>query len=200
MKKLAIFALATMAVLCLSASAFGQPENGDLGVFFDLNGMTASTTATNFQIVNVYVAGYNLGPVAGWESSVTISNPAYNVFAPVLNPSDAVNAGSTGNWIVGLGICANVPGVHTLVSYQVGFFTPPPAAVPELLICTGASTPSSFGGAPGYSSCTDVLIPFGQANNGGGTAYPNGCGVINPTSTPPVATHDLSFGAVKAGY
>jgi hypothetical protein len=199
MRKLTILAIALFALVAFAAVAVAQPADGDLGVFFDLTGSTSSTVATNFQIVNAYVAGYNLGPTAGWESSVTLSNPSFNVFAPVLNPTDAVNAGSTGNWIVGLGVCVDNPGVHVLVSYQFGFFTPPPALVPEMLICTGPANPSSFGGVPGYSTCADELRAFGAANNGGST-YPNGCAVVNPSLEPPVATENVSFGAVKASF
>jgi hypothetical protein len=68
------------------------------------------------------------------------------------------------------------------------------------LICaSGGSNPSSFGGVPGYSSCAAQLIPFGAAQNGGGV-YPNGCAVVNPLNDGPIATENVSFGAVKAGF
>jgi hypothetical protein len=198
MRKLATLAITLLALLALAAPAVAQPENGDLGIFFDLGATSPRTTVPGFAIFNMYVCGYNLGPVSGWESKVTLSQTGWSVIGAALNPSNALNVGQVGNFIVGLGACVDAPGVHLLVSYQMGYFVGP-LAPSDLLICTGGSTPSSFGGVPGYSSCGGSLIPFGAAQNGG-SVYPNGCGVVNPTQEGPISAESVSFGAVKAGF
>jgi hypothetical protein len=130
---------------------------------------------------------------------VTLSQTGWSVIGAALNPSNALNVGQVGNFIVGLGACVEVAGAHLLVTYQLGYFVAP-VAPNDLLLCIGGTSPSSFGGVPGYSSCAGALIPFGVAENGGGV-YPNGCGVVNPTNGEfPVGTSNVSFGAVKAAY
>ena len=201
MKKLAIFALASLALVALAAPVFAQPEDGDLGVYFDTTTLTARRPGTpGFALFNFYLCGFNLGPTSGWESAVTLSQAGWNVVGTTLNPANALNVGQVGNWIVGLGVCVDSPGVHVLVTYQVGYFVSP-TAPNDLLICaSGGSTPSSFNGVPGYSSCDSQLIPFGVGLNGGGV-YPNGCAVVNPTNADnPVGAENVSFGAVKAGF
>jgi hypothetical protein len=198
MKKLATFALVCLALLALSAPAFAQPENGDLGVFFDTATLSTARAAAAFAPFNVYIACYGTGDLSGWESSVTISDPLFTNLGVTLNPSNALNVGTVGNFIVGLGVCATAPELYVLATYNLGWFQPTP--IPnDALICTGGTVPSSFDGVPGYASCASQLIPFGTAQNGG-TAYPDGCGVINPLSDHPVATESVSFGAVKAGF
>jgi hypothetical protein len=200
MRKLATLAIALFAIVALAAPVLAQPSNGDLGIYFDSAGTLSTGTAAHFVPFNFYVSGFNLGPISGWESRVSISNPAFLVLSAALNPMNALNVGSQGNFIVGLGQCVDSPGVHTLVTYQLGFFVAPPTPVPtNVLLCTGGATPSSFGGVPGYSSCAGQLNAFGVAQNGG-SGYPDGCGVINATQEPPVANENVSFGAVKAGF
>jgi hypothetical protein len=202
MKKLATFALASLAIVALAASAFAQPEAGDAGIFFDTAGTQSTGTVVAFVPTNFYVIGFGLGDISGWESSVTnLPAQGFLVLSATLNPSNALNVGSQGNFIVGLGVCATVgSGSYNLVSYQSGFFTPPPTPVPQnVAVCMGGTTPSTFGGAAGYSTCGGQLRTFGKAQNGGAD-YPDGCGVINATHTPPVGTETVSFGAVKAVY
>lgn len=199
MKKLAIFALASLAIFALASSAFAQPENGDFGVFFDLGTLSTSRTIGGFATFPVYMAGYNLGPISGWESKFTLNSAAWTNLGPTLTPASALNVGQPGNFIVGLGACVENQGAHLVCTYTLGYFAAP-TAPNDLVICVSeGSSPSSFGGAPGYSTCLDVLKPFGLAENGG-TSYPDGCGVVNPLSAPPVGTEEMSFGAVKASY
>jgi hypothetical protein len=198
MRKFATLAIALLALVALAAPAVAQPENGDLGIFFDTATLSSARPAAAFAPFSMYVAGYNLGPTSGWESAVTISNALFTNLGVTLNPSNALNVGTVGNFIVGLGVCVDSPGVHVLATYQLGWFQPTP--IPnDVLICTGGATPSSFGGVPGYATCASELVPFGAAQDGG-TAYPDGCGVINPLNDAPIATENVSFGAVKAGF
>ena len=199
MRKLATLAIALLALVALAAPVYAQPENGDLGVYFDLGGTTSARPGTpGFAVFEFYVMGYNLGPTSGWESALTLSQAGWNVIGTTLNPPNALNVGQVGNFIVGLGVCVDSPGMHRLVTYQIGYFVSP-VAPNDLILCTGGTNPSSFGGVPGYASCASELIPFGAAQNGG-DSYPNGCGVVNPTLEHPIANDAVSFGAVKAGF
>jgi len=197
MKKLAIFALVS---LMLAAPALAQPDPGDAGIFFDLGGTTTTKNIAGFAIDFFYVMGFGLGDITGWEASINWSDPTWNILGATLNPGTALNVGTTGNFIVGLGACVGGGAAfYTLVTYQVGYFVSP-VAPSDVVVCIGPANPSSFGAAPGgYSTCADELIAFGLAENGG-NAYPNGCGVINPTGAAPVGTSAESFGAVKAKF
>lgn len=195
MKKLAIFALVSVL---LALPAVAQPDAGDIGVFFDVGGTQTTKIIPGFVPDFFYVLSYDLGDLTGWEASVVLSDPTWNILGATLNPGTALNVGTTGNFIVGLGLCANGAGFYTLVTYNIGYFISP-VAPNDVLVCIGGSNPSSFGGAPGYSTCADDLIPFGLAESGS-PDYPDGCGVINPTGIAPVGTEALSLGAVKAKF
>jgi len=198
MRKLATLALIALSVFAFASTSVAQAEPGDLGIFFDAAGNTTTKVIPGFTIDFFYVLGFQLGPITGWEAGITWTDPTWNILGTTLNPGTALNVGGVGNFIVGLGACVDAGAVHLLVTYQVGYFVAP-VAPSDVIVCTGPASPSSFGGLPGYSSCADELIPFGAAQNGQG-AYPNGCGVINPTNIGPIGTSSESFGAVKAKF
>lgn len=199
MRKLATLAVALLVLIAMAMPAVAQAEPGDVGVFFDLAGTASATNLAQFAVSNFYVMGFGLGDLTGFELNIGFSRAGWSVLARTLPTASSLNVGSGDNFIVGLGSCVTPSGVapYTLVNYQYGWFAP---TVPgETLMCVGPSTPSSFAGLPGYSSCNDVLKSFGAAQNGAPN-YPNGCGVVNPLSGPPVATENVSFGAVKASF
>jgi hypothetical protein len=76
-------------------------------------------TAAGFAVFNFYLVGFSLGNFTGWESSVTFSNTGFNILGATLNPTTAINVGSIGNFIIGLGAVFNGSPRYTLVSYQI---------------------------------------------------------------------------------
>lgn len=201
MKKLAIFALASLAIFALAFSAFAQPETRDVGVFFNAAGTQTSGALAGFAVSNFYVVGFGLGELTGFELSVGFSLPGFSVLARALPTATSLNVSTGDSFIVGLGACVSSgTGPFSLVVYQYGWFGGP-VAPNEVTLCIAGTVPTSFNGAPGYSTCQDVLTPMGLAENGNG-CRPNGCGVVNPTGTCPVPVdaEQLSFGAVKASF
>jgi len=201
MKKLAICALASLAIFALASSAFAQPEAGDVGIFFNAAGTQTSTALAGFAVSNFYVVGFGLGDLSGFEVSVGFGVAGFSVLGRTLPTATALNVCSGDCFIVGLGTCAATGSdPYSLVVYQYGWFGG--AVAPnEVTLCIGGTSPSSFNGAPGYSSCLDILKPFGLAEHGN-DCRPNGCAVVNPTGPcpVPVGAEELSFGAVKANF
>lgn len=199
MKKLTSLA-AVLCLLAMTGAAFAQPEPGDMGVFFDPVGTETSACWPSFTQTNhFYVVAFDLsGDLAGYEVGLTI-DPTIIVFnSAMVAGAGPINVGSApDNWIVGTGSCVPGMGAILLLDFTAGYFVSP---VQDLLICTGATTPSSFDPPlPGYLECDDTLTTFGVAESGA-PAYPDGCGVICPTAEPPVATDDTSWGSLKASY
>jgi hypothetical protein len=200
MKKL----MSVAAVLCLLAmatAAFAQPEDGDIGVVFDLGFTQPTADPPRFTTNNLaYVLAYNLTPeVCGYEFGLVI-NPLIIIFASVAEPPGNVNLGpAPTNWIVGTG--SNYPGtgIVKLVTLTYGTFD---ASATDMAICLTPSTPSSFNPpSPGWLECgTDLLFPFGIANHS--DFYGDGCGVLFPTAAQPdpVGADQSSWGSVKAQF
>jgi hypothetical protein len=181
----------------MATTAFAQADPGDVGVYFDPAGTATSAPMGPFVPVPFWVIGSGIGPISGWEATVTFSDPSVIVQNRNYNPPIIVNVGSNDNHIIGLGGCFDEgAGQALLVQYDVIFL----ALQDDVLICLAGSTPSSFApSAPGYLTCGADLIAFGAAENGQGV-YPDACGVLNPTSLDPVAVEAVSFGAVKADF
>jgi len=198
MKKLmaVVFALSLVA---MSSMAFAQPEQYDVGIFGDAAGTQTTLTLGQFQPFTAYVVGFGLdGTVKGFEVKVTVP-PQITVTANVLAGPAPINLGDEPNeFIVGTGACIEGTPQLTLVTMSCGLFVPAP--VPnDLAMVLGGTTPSSFGGPPGYVQCDNTLVAFGAATNGG-PDYPDAALIVNPTGIAPVAVEESSFGAVKAQF
>ena len=187
--------LLTLALCLVAATAMAQPEPHDVGVFADAAGTMSTVNTAASTPFTVYVIGFGLdGQVKGYEVSVTV--PANHfLLSAVINPPNGLNFGDVdGEFIVGTGGCFDGDISYTLATLT---FLPLVPAV-DGTICIGGTEPSSFGGLPGYLQCDGTKLPFGVAQNGG--SYPNGCLVMNPTMTGPVATEAVSFGEVKGRF
>jgi hypothetical protein len=201
MKKLLIVALTITAALALATAAFAQPDPGDFGIFGDLNASQTSATPPLFTTTNLcYAIAYDVGGagIFGYEFGVVI-NPNIIIFASVAEPPGNVNLGpAPTNWIVGTGACLPSAGAVKLVTFTYGVFA---SGLTDLTFCVTPSTPSSFTpAAPGWLECvTDRLTPFGVAAQGGGI-YNDGCFVLYPSSEPPIADAQASWGSVKAQF
>jgi hypothetical protein len=206
MKKLMAFMLA-LTLVTMSSMAFAQPEARDVGIFTDAAG-TVSTAVypAAFTPIDLYVIGFDLdGSVKGFEFSMNLPG-AFAISGPVFDPVTGaapyfagpgpINLGTATAPIIGTGGCVDGMGAFVLAHYIGIFFAAIPA---DATVCIGGTTPSSFNGAPGYLQCDGTLVPFGIAQNGGGT-HPNGCLILNSTDTGPVATETTSFGEVKARF
>ena len=199
MKKLMATVLA-LSIVAMSSMAFAQPEQFDAGIFGDDAGTMTSMAAVDFVPFNVYVVGFDLdGQVKAMEWSVDFPANLTILGLTLAGPAPG-NIGDNLNVIAFTGACVDAAGPFVLGAYNVGFFAPG-AAQPDVALCLGASTPSSFNpAAPGYSQCDNTLVPFGVALNGEASGYPNGCFILNPTMDPPVATEFNSFGEIKARF
>jgi hypothetical protein len=198
MKKLmaVVFALSLVA---MSSMAFAQAEQYDVGIFGDVDGTLTSLNVPAFSPFQAYVVAFGLdGTVKGYEVFVNV--PAtITVTGSVLAGPAPINLGTRANeFIVGTGGCIEGEPQIRLVQLNCGLFLPDPVPSDIALVLEG-TIPSSFGGPPGYVQCDNTLVAFGAATNGGGV-YPDAALIINPTSNPPVAVEESSFGAVKAQY
>ena len=202
MQRLGPEAVLLVASLCVSGRAFAWPTG--IGIFSqeDASPWHRCFTVPAFAPTSLYVIGFELGSFHGWEASVTFDSAAFTIVAVILNPAEATNVGGIGNFIVGLG--ANFDGSprYTLVTYQFGWFAGP---VPpqDSQVCLGGTTPSSFGGAPGYATAQSqlVVLPFVSLQTG---LYDEGCAVLNPTDLANCAfsypIFEASFGGLKARF
>jgi hypothetical protein len=186
--------LLTLACVLVAATcAHGQPQPGDLGVFFDRAATQTSMTALAFMGFHLYlVATAPPGGLLGWECRLFFPGQMI-VPSRALPPGRSVDLGQgDDNWIVGTGSCVATSGQAVLVDYSVLML----AATHDLTICLGPSSPSSFSPpSPGYVTCqhVDDLRPFGAAYRG--------CAVVNPAHLePPVPTGQASWGSLKGHY
>jgi hypothetical protein len=184
----------------MATTAFAQAEPGDIGVFCDMAGTQTTCFPPSFVTNNLlYVVGFDLGGVAGYEYGL-VWDPRLIIFNTAITPPTGINLGpAPTNFIVGTGACLDGAGAFVLTTFTYGEFTGPPNNA-DMTVCLTPSTPSSFlPASPGWLDCIDNLIPFGIAASGL-PDYADGCAVINPTGTPPIATEQASWGAVKSQF
>lgn len=190
--------LAVAAVLAVATPSVAQ-DAADLGIFFD-PGATQGTTSVNpYQPFDCYVLTFDVGDISAFEFEVLYDQgPGLTVLERNFNDG-ALNVGSQDNYIVGMGSCYNGSGWFQLVHFQAGFFNG--NNPDDFTLCLAPSRPSSFPNdpRPGYVDCSDNLAVFGVAQTGGSN-YPDGCAVVNPTSEGPVAAESSSVGALKASF
>ena len=202
MRKLRTRAVLLITFVCVFGRASAWPTG--IGIFAqeDPSERHRCFTAPAFATTSLYVIGFELGSFQGWEASVTFESAAFTILAVTLNPAEATNVGGIGNFIVGLG--ANFEGSprYTLVSYQFGWFA---GSIPpqDSQVCLGGTTPSSFGGAPGYATAQSqlVVLPFISLQT---ESYDEGCAVLNPTDPAQCEVSypilEASFGRLKARF
>jgi hypothetical protein len=176
-----------------------QPAPTDVGVFFDRYENPTSTwappyTTTNQAFVKVFQ------PIAGCQVRVEF-DPRLIIFAfHPGNPGDDCvsccewrSGGVDCTW--GFGGCSHSAQI-ALITY--GYWD---AEATDMTICVRPTDPSLLDPPmPSYLTCTfDETVAFTLAESGMG-AYPDGCGVVNPTAEPPVVGQEASWGALKARF
>src|SRR5512134_1137923 len=104
MKKTLATVLALVALLAAASPSLATPIGG-IGIFGNEAPGSAHRcmTVPAFSTFTFYVVGFNLGTFNGWEASLTFSVAGFNVLGTTLNPANALNVGTPGNFIVGLG-------------------------------------------------------------------------------------------------
>jgi hypothetical protein len=168
--------LAFLVVVCSALPAIAQPDPGDIGIYMDPLGAEPTGVAVTFVPFDVYVLGFDLpGGVQAYEYSVHIP-PFFTVLESVF--PDGVNVGSDLNVIFALAECLDRAGVLQLQRLRM-ISVVPGAITMDMVVCIGASTPSSLANMPSWLDCTGTLNEFGVAQEGG--PYPNGCLILNPT-------------------
>jgi hypothetical protein len=184
----------------LAGPALAQPQDGDVGLVFDLGFTQPWADPPLFTTTNeFYVLGYNLsGDVAAYEFQLT-ADPRIVLFSStdLANPEGSVNTGLPPySWIVDVGACVSGDGIVPLVQLIYGVFD---ATARDLTICIGPTTQSSFSPpSPGYRNCAGELARFGIANHGG-RGYPDGCAVVYGDFSP-LAAGATSWGAMKVRF
>ena len=197
MKTLATLTLAALVALAVPAHA--QPEPGDLGMFADAAGTQTTLDVDPFVDFSVYAVAFDLPDFKAYELSISgVGDLGLIVRDQFLFGPGPINIGQGAqNYIVGTGACIEQAGPLAMVELVLLSTDPVPADSP---MCIGASSPFSLDDPlPAYSTCGNVVVPFGVATNGG-QDYADGCLILNATSTGPVDNETSSFGEVKARF
>jgi hypothetical protein len=186
-------------VVLTAMSAAAQPQPGDVGLFADPAGTITTLNVTPGVATNLYLVIFDPpGGVFGWEASINglAEIPGVTINSVALTAgAGPINVGSGLNFIVGTGSC--VSGVLDVAQIN---FTAATDVSQDTAICIGPSSPSSTNPAvPDYLTCADAILPLGIAENGQGI-YPNGCLILNPTNSGPVASETVGFGTLKARF
>jgi hypothetical protein len=202
MKKLAILALSVFVVASMSTAVMAN----DVVAAFDATGTQGEGPVFQFVPFDVFVIGQEIGNVTGWELAFALSNPQFTVLNRIVNNGPGVNplGDATNNFLIGLGACYGTAGAsdYLFVTYNMGFFVPPPATVPfDSTFCiippNGGNPPAS--GFLAYTSCANQITEMTLGNLGCSPST-EGCAVLNPSAPCVVATEQASWGAVKAAF
>ena len=198
MKTLSILVLSLQIWLLSAAMAPAQGDPYDAGVFGDPLGTATTLEVGAFSPFNAYVVAFELnGLVKGFEVRIVVP-PTITVTGSVLAGPAPINLGDEPNeFIVGTGGCIEGTPRIVLLQLNCGLFVPDPVPTDLALVLQGTS-PSSFGGPPGYVQCDNVLVSFTPASIH--PVYPSGALIINPTQEDPIAVEASSFGAVKSRF
>ena len=198
MKKTLATVLALVALLAAASPSLATPTG--IGIFGNEapGSVHRCMTVPAFSTFTFYVIGFNLGSFNGWEASLTFSVAGFNVLGTTLNPANALNVGTPGNFIVGLGANFNGSPRYTLVTYQIGWFSTPTAPA-DVQVCLGGTTPSSFNGEPGYATSASQLVPLPFVSLDTGV-YGAGCAVINASNVPNCTDTEFSLPAAQASF
>lgn len=178
------------ALLFLFTSPVSGQTEAAIGMYADRQGTETGLEVAASVPFSVYaVMDSNPRGLKAYELSITgvqelgLFQTGAALFGPApLNIGDA----AIQNFIVGTGGCVDDAGPLPLVRLDLLALTAPPADSP---ICVAPSDPSTFGDAPGYSDCSNAVIPFEIAHGG--------CLMLNP-SQPVARTVELSLETVTA--
>jgi hypothetical protein len=195
-----------LAIAAIPGRTWAQPEPSDVGVFFDRYENPTSTWAPPYTTNNqAFVKVFQ--PIGGYQLAMEI-DPRLIVFAfSAIYPDDDYGCGWTSSDRIectrSLYPCYDPsdPPLEYLTYIEFIAYGYWDAEATGMTICLGPTDPSLLDPPmPSYLTCVhDEWIPFTLAENGMG-AYPDGCGVVNPTAEPPVAGQDVSWSALKARF
>lgn len=183
-------------VLALPSTSSAQsPARGEIAAAFDEAGTVAARTVGSFETFQIYLVATGVGEIRGWEGSL-YTPPVVAILQSEFSEPGALNSASPGNYLVGLGVCANYVEPTALVRIEALLMSDDPA--PEVRLCIGPSSPHSVDPpAPAFVDCANNAFAMRLAN-AGGDDYPDGCAVVNPTMEPPIAAERQSFGGWKS--
>lgn len=153
------------------------PEPGDVGVFFDAEGMSYVRPGTvPFVPFDLFVVAFAPpGGMEAYEFALTLPAGAIVSQGRLLPPGATDFGAGDDNWIVGTGgICQGLADTVVLVTYRGLLFLAAPSN--DATICLQAAQPSSFPNQlPGYLVCNSPgdLRTFAAAYAG--------CAILNPS-------------------
>jgi hypothetical protein len=212
-KRLNVF-LAIVVLLALAASAQAQPDwtqrGQSMGIAFSENPTDWSdrcATTPAFVPFNAYLLAPETDNINGFEA--TVSFPAgWTVLTYLTNPEDILNVCTAPCFIAGLGQSFSGDPHYTLVTMNMGWFSPTVGT--DQLMCVGPADPSSSGDRPNVV-LSNVITPTLDMWCDE-TGLTSDCAIINPTTIScPVSdpaclvetgtpVESSSFGAIKAKY
>ena len=217
MKKLT-FLVAVLAVMGLAVTANAQfPYDGaDIAPFVDAtsgdNVLDLATTGSPALFVEfpVYIVAQNLTEIAAYEFVLTVPSTGFFVVGGVAYPAATSTDFASANaaFQAGTGGCVTDGSVMLpSLSYAPEFWPLGQvnlvltAASNDISLCVTGYTGTAGLGVPAYTLCDDagtkrMFFPMTD----GGTAYADGCVVLNATSEAPVSAPESSFGSLKARY
>jgi hypothetical protein len=187
-------ALSILVVALMSTAVLAN----DVVVTFDAAGTYGCGPVAAFVPFDLYVVGWGVGEVRGWEIGMEIS-PLYTVLdRTISNGSIIIAPPEADNYVVGLSGCVGVAGQdYIFVSYRLGYFSGTPSPVDETF-CLVPPTAAGASGFLAYHDCSNQIVEMGTFNFGDRPAY-DGCAILNGSYCI-VPTERKSWGAVKAAY
>jgi hypothetical protein len=205
MKKL-LLALSLVAMMAASASAIVDNGTSSLGVYFNNTGdinCFAPTPATPFNAYFIMAspAVQNMGGFEfAWRFSPAVV-PAPFILATTL-PAQALNIGTSSNFIVGLGGGLVTSEATVLVTLNMMVLA---AVAPETYVQVGPASPASI---PGHAAFNDFnnpadIRPMNFATVDGVNVTVDGNGWVTPgvakmSCQGPIATETQTWSGVKA--
>jgi hypothetical protein len=174
----------------------------EFGIFLDAAGTESFGVAEDYVLFEFYVVGFAFGGgVLGIEFSVQVP-PTLAVMSRTFPGVDEnLAGGSPTNVIASTGYCVDAGSTFVLASYSAMFWPEGAGRAPDIELCLGPPSPSSFDPpAPGYLDCDITLVPLTLRQTGCGS-YSNGCLILNPADpcgTVPIEAH--RFGELKARF
>lgn len=192
--------IVTCMLLLASSIATAQPESGDLGIFADPEGTLTTDTAEPFVVGRFYIVTFDLpGGMLRYEFSYSglRENGGVLLNSRIIGSPHPLCEFDTDEYICTTGRCIEDQGPLVVYEATYLFLESVPA---DTAICAGGTIPSSFeSGRPGWLDCAGSIREFGVATDGG-EHYPDGCLILNPTQSPPVAIDVSSYGELKARF
>lgn len=142
--------VADAAILSLSSSPTLSGAYNQITV-------TPSTPFTFYVVAHDFSPAELLAGIFGYEFRVNFGDPGFSITSLVPFGIAPLNVGDKYNLIVGTGAAMALSNPTVLGTFQAEYMGTPPT---NHLVTLGPSTPSSFGGAPGWLQPNGTYVPF----------------------------------------